>query len=167
MSQTSMSFAAVLADTEANSPRRRIAARSWLTFERVFIASTCSLSIGFLVFAYTVSTNDPDYFTRRILSSMRPVGLDPIETGTISTSPAEGGDPMPGPRIVRDRPLEPGDYQIVMVFEREAILATPNELMRVKVGSVLPGLGAVTGIEASDAGGVVSTTQATLRSVAD
>ncbi|WP_188907628.1 hypothetical protein [Aureimonas endophytica] len=61
-------------------------------------------------------------------------------------------------------PLQPADYAIVSIFENEAILATRLKLVRIKVGSVVTGLGTITAIEAGDNGlGTVTGTDATLK----
>ncbi|GGD27687.1 hypothetical protein [Aureimonas glaciei] len=140
---------------------RRIA--GIFNFERVLTLSLCLASLGFFVSAYSISLRDPDYFTRQILSSMRPTNIDPIITGTIIEADKNA---MPAPQIVRARPPVAADYQIVMVFENEAILATDQELMRVKVGSRVPGLGDVLKIDPTETGGTVVASEATLRSVA-
>jgi hypothetical protein len=140
---------------------RRIA--GIFNFERVLTLSLCLASLGFFVSAYSISLRDPDYFTRQILSSMRPTNIDPIITGTIIEADKNA---MPAPQIVRARPPVAADYQIVMVFENEAILATDQELMRVKVGSRVPGLGDVLRIDPTETGGTVVASEATLRSVA-
>jgi hypothetical protein len=140
---------------------RRVAAV--FTFERVLTLSLCLASLGFFVSAYSISLRDPDYFTRQILSSMRPTNIDPIVTGTIIDADKNA---MPVPSIVRARPPVAADYQIVMVFENEAILATDQELVRVKVGSRVPGLGDVLKIDPTETGGTVVASEATLRSVA-
>ena len=145
--------------------RRRSRTLSIFTLDRLFVATVCVASIGFFAIAYTISVNDPDYFSRRLLASLPDSGLDPITTGAIAAA-GEAGDALPVPRIVRDRPLVPQDFQIVMVFEDEAILATGRELFRVKVGSKVPGLGMIKAIDPTETGGTVVAEQATLRSVA-
>lgn len=55
------------------------------------------------------------------------------------------------------------DYQIVSIYDGEAFLATSNSVIRVKVGSTAPGLGDILAIEASDSGGTVKGTLATLK----
>lgn len=146
--------------------RKRPGIFAIVTLDRLFVATICAASIGFFAIAYTISVNDPDYFSRRLLASLPNSEIDPMITGAIAAATAAGdGGAMPVPRIVRDKPLVPQDFQIVMVFEDEAILSTGRELFRVKVGSVVPGLGAITGIEATDGGGTVVAAQATLRSV--
>lgn len=145
---------------------------SLLTLDRLFVATICAASIGFFAMACLISMNDPDYFSRRLLASLPTSGIDPITTGAVAAAAPEAGEgggageAMPVPRIVRDRPLAPQDFQIVMVFEDEAILATEREIFRVKVGSVVPGLGAVTEIDPTETGGTVVAEKATLRSVA-
>ena len=133
------------------------------SLERVLTLSLCVASLGFFASAYSISLRDPDYFTRQILSSMRPTNIDPIVTGTIIEADKNA---MPAPQIVRAKPPVAADYQIVMVFENEAILATNEELVRVKVGSRVPGLGDVLQIDTTEAGGTVVASEATLRSVA-
>ena len=138
--------------------------RGLATLDRMLATGLCIASIGFFLAAYTISVNDPDYFNRQLLASMRPSDVDPIITGAVK---ADDGTSMPVPAIVRATPLAPADFQIVMVFQDEAILATDKELWRVKVGSEVPGLGTVLAIDATDTGGTVKATAATLRSVAE
>jgi hypothetical protein len=142
--------------------RQAIALRDALTLDRLLAAGLCAASLGFFLVAYTISMHDPDYFNRRLLASMRPSDVDPIITGTVETAT---GASMPVPTVMRSTPLAAADYQIVMVFQDEAILATAQELWRVKVGSEVPGLGTVLAIDATDTGGTVKATEATLRSV--
>lgn len=144
--------------------RHVIAVRDALTLDRVLATGLCAASLGFFLVAYTISMHDPDYFNRRLLASMRPTDVDPIITGAVETA---SGEAMPVPTVVRSVPLAAADYQIVMVFQDEAILATAKELWRVKVGSDVPGLGTVLAIDATDTGGTVKATEATLRSVAN
>lgn len=144
--------------------RRVFALRDLLTLDRLLATGLCAASLGFFLVAYSISMNDPDYFNRRLLASLRPSDVDPIITGTVGQG---DGTSMPATQIVRTTPLEPADFQIVMVFQDEAILATAQELWRVKVGSEVPGLGTVLAIDATTTGGTVKATAATLRSVAD
>jgi hypothetical protein len=142
--------------------RERLRASSSTSLaERVFMGALCAASVSFCVFAITVSLHDPDYFSRRLIASFKRADVDPITTGTVAK---ETGASLPVPVVERARALTPQDYQIVMVFEDEAILATDDELMRVKVGSVLPGLGTVNAIVPSADGGTVSADDATLKS---
>ena len=145
--------------------RRLFALRDLVTVDRLLATGLCAASLGFFLVAYSISMHDPDYFNRRLLASMRPSDVDPIITGAVEQG--GGGASMPAPLIVRAEPLSPADFQIVMVFQEEAILATAKELWRVKVGSEVPGLGTVLQIDATATGGTVKATEATLRSVAD
>ena len=153
----------------ANAPQPRN--RLWserigaaITLDRVLSLGLCAASLGFFLSTYWISLHDPDYFNRQILSSMRPTNIDPMITGTIIDADKSA---MPVPQIVRARPLSPADYQIVMVFENEAILATDQELFRVRIGSYLPGLGDITKIDPTGTGGTVVASEATLRSIAE
>lgn len=147
-------------DGSARRPRRFAGA---LSFDFLLLASLSAASIGFFASAYSISLQDPGYFSRQQISSFQPSNIDPITTGAIDTP---GADPIPAPRVVRATPPVAADYQIVMVFEDEAILATRAELVRVKVGSVVPGLGTILKIDPSDTGGTVKASEAILRSVA-
>ncbi len=124
-------------------------------------ASVCLAvcSTAFFSWSYAVSIESPDYFQQAALARMPPK-IDQIETGSVSML----GNAMPAPNILRDRAPVPSDYQIVMIYRDEALLATQDELMRVKVGSVVPGLGTVKAIEGTALGGSVSADEATLRS---
>jgi hypothetical protein len=114
-------------------------------------------SAGFFGWSFAVSMQSPDYFQQAALANMPPK-LDQIETGSIDVANA-----MPVPQIVRISEPTAADYQIVMVFKNEALLATRNELMRVKVGSVVPGLGAIRTIDTEAEGPTVVAENATLR----
>ncbi|WP_279480007.1 hypothetical protein [Aureimonas sp. SK2] len=129
----------------------------------IALCSVC-LAIGstsFFTWSYTVSIQSPDYFQQAALARMPPK-LDLIETGSVGE--AAHAEAMPAPTIVRDREPVPTDYQIVMIFQDEALLATRDELVRVKVGSTVPGLGTVKAIEGTSLGGTVTADKATLRS---
>ncbi|MCQ8781813.1 flagellar basal body-associated FliL family protein [Mangrovibrevibacter kandeliae] len=80
-----------------------------------------------------------------------------------------GAPPIPVPMpvaTVADAAAEAGDYQIVSLFDDEAILATRDTLVRLKVGSQAPGLGTVTAIHPNAAGGgTLTTTQAVLKAL--
>ena len=115
-------------------------------------------SASFFTWSFVVSIQSPDYFQDAALANMPPK-LDRIETGSLDTANA-----MPAPQIVRLREPTADDYQIVMVFKGEALLATRNELMRVKVGSVVPGLGSIRSITTEGANPTVVAENATLRS---
>ncbi|KQT66099.1 MULTISPECIES: hypothetical protein [unclassified Aureimonas] len=164
MPQQRSTFDDILIQTEERAARAPLAKRKWLTFDNVFISFSISFSIGFLVFAYCVSLIDPEYFNRRVLATMRPAEVDTVRTGSVEAEQALMASAMPAPRIVRARDPVPADYQIITVFDREAILATEDELMRVKVGSVAPGLGQILAIDQTEKGLVVRTAEATLRS---
>jgi len=142
-------------ETAGRAPRRLSGLSSLFTLDQMLATGLCVASIGFFLVAYTISVNDPDYFNRQLLASMRPSDVDPIITGAVE---AGDGGAMPAPAIVRAAPLVPADFQIVMVFQDEAILATDKELWRVKVGSEVPCLGTVLAIDATDTGGTVKAT---------
>ncbi len=115
-------------------------------------------SAGFFTVSYVISIRSPGYFQDAALASLQP-RLDPLTTGSLPAL----GDAMPGQRILRGD-LRASDYQIVMVFGDEALLATGSELLRVKVGSVLPGLGTISAIAPEAGGGTVTGDLAVLRS---
>lgn len=117
-------------------------------------------SLGFFTVSYVISVRTPGYFQDAALASMPPK-LDPTLTGSVET-----GDAMPAQTVVRVRQPVPSDYQIVMVFQGEALLATRDELVRVRVGTVVPGLGEILSIEGSSTGGTVKAADATLTSAA-
>lgn len=74
--------------------------------------------------------------------------------------------PMPVVTLASAAAAKPADYQIVSIFKGEALLATRDNLVRVKVGSSAPGIGTVTAIQTGDnGGGTVIGTDATLRSL--
>jgi hypothetical protein len=167
-----VSSAALSGPAEASRPRARSALRRGaamlvgvVTIDRLLVTGLCTASLAFFGVAYSISMHDPDYFSRRLLASMRPSDVDPIVTGAIEAAPG-GGEAMPVAQIVRSPAPVAADFQIVMVFQDEAILATSQELWRVKVGSIVPGLGKVLAIDATETGGTVQATEATLRSVA-
>ena len=94
--------------------------------------------------------------------------IDPIEVGSTEKAGDGAGpavDPIPVPRLVRDHALRPQDYQIIMVFQNEAHLASKGELWRVQVGSEVPGLGKILAIEPGKNGGTVRAENATLTGV--
>jgi len=71
--------------------------------------------------------------------------------------------PMPVAVLEERAPTKAADYQIVSIYGDEAILAVGSNLLRVKAGSLAPGLGTVTAIEPrADGGGSVIGTDATL-----
>ncbi|MCD1645137.1 hypothetical protein [Aurantimonas coralicida] len=75
---------------------------------------------------------------------------------------------IPVPMPVADQPNEvrASEYSIVSVFEGEAFLATPNNLVRVIVGTIVPGLGTITSVESfPNGGGAVAGTEAVLRTL--
>ncbi|MBB3948946.1 hypothetical protein [Aureimonas jatrophae] len=117
-------------------------------------------SLGFFTVSYVISVRSPGYFQEAALSAMPPK-LDQTLTGSV-----EAGDAMPAQTVVRVRQPVPSDYQIVMVFQGEALLATRDELVRVRVGTVVPGLGEILSIEGTSTGGTVKAADATLTSAA-
>lgn len=87
-------------------------------------------------------------------------------TETAEAEHAAPAIPVPMPVASVAPATEAGDYQIVSIFQDEAILATHNNLVRLKVGSTVPGLGTVKQIEVgANGGGAVIGTDATLRSL--
>ena len=144
--------------------RRRLlpsAVEDWTVADWIVGSTSVLLAIssaGFFTVSYVISVRSPGYFQEAALANMPPK-LDQMQTGTV-----EAADAMPAPRIVRVRDPQPSDYQIVMVFQDEALLATRNELMRVKVGSVVPGLGTIQSISGGTQGGTVTAEKATLQS---
>lgn len=134
----------------------------WSVADWIVGLTSVALALGsasFFTVSYVISIRSPEFFQQAALANMPPK-IDAIETGSVNVD-----DAMPAPQIVRSRPLLPGDYQIVMVFQDEALLATREELMRVKIGSVLPGLGTIRAIAGSSlAGGTVTADNATLKS---
>ncbi len=139
--------------------------RDWSMVDWAIALSSVTLAVssaGFFSWSYVVSRESPDYFQQAAIARMAPK-LDQIETGSVGETVQT--DAMPAPTIVRDRQPTPSDYQIVMIFQDEALLATREELMRVKVGSVVPGLGTIQAIEGGSLGGAVTADKATLRSV--
>ena len=71
--------------------------------------------------------------------------------------------PMPVAVLGARTPTKAQDYQIVSIYGDEAILAVGSNLLRVKAGSLAPGLGTVTAIEPrANGGGSVIATEATL-----
>lgn len=81
------------------------------------------------------------------------------EGGSAEGTVAEG---LPAERLQLPAHVA-ADYQIVSIYDGEAFLATTQAVIRVKVGSNAPGLGDILAIEASDTGGVVTGTLATLK----
>ncbi|WP_062203962.1 hypothetical protein [Aureimonas sp. AU12] len=136
----------------------------WSVADWVVGLTSVALALGsasFFTVSYVISVRSPDFFQQAAIANM-PEKLDAIATGSVNTDGA-----IPAPQVVRSRALMPGDYQIVMVFQNEALLATRDELMRVKVGSVLPGLGTIRTIAGSSLkGGTVIADNATLNSLA-
>ncbi|WP_156381658.1 hypothetical protein [Aurantimonas sp. Leaf443] len=134
------------------------------------------LSAGFFCSAYAIFVADPQYFERRLYASLPTESVDPIVVGATQKSEASGegghGAATPGPEalpaetIVYDRPPVAGDYQIVTVFGDAAILTTRQTVLRVRVGSSVPGLGEILSIGQTDNGGEVKASLATLRSAA-
>ncbi|MBP0616658.1 hypothetical protein [Jiella mangrovi] len=128
------------------------------------------LSTGFFAAVTVISYTNPGYFDRLLMQRMAETDIDPIAVG--STAKSEDGDgeaekvaAIPVPELVRPWTLKPQDFTIVMVYGDEAHLASPGELWRVEVGSVVPGLGRILAIEASKDGGIVKAEKATLKGV--
>ncbi|MCB8838120.1 hypothetical protein [Aurantimonas sp. VKM B-3413] len=145
------------ADIQASSASDRIVKALAFT---VFM-----LSSGFFCAVTVISYLDPNYFDRMLISSVAD-NLDTMAVGsTEKAGSLNGVAAIPAPTIVRSVPLKPQDYAIVMVFQNEAHLASPGELWRVKVGSVLPGLGKILAIEPNEEGGIVKAEHATLKAM--
>ncbi|WP_156386735.1 hypothetical protein [Aureimonas sp. Leaf454] len=70
--------------------------------------------------------------------------------------------PLPVSKIV-SRVAAATDYQIVSIYGGEAYLATPDNLIRIKVGSSAPGIGDILSITASESGGTIVGSLATLK----
>lgn len=158
-------------DAPAEEPPRRLRERlalgrfseEWTLADWVVGTASIVLAVAsasFFCWSFAVSLQSPDYFQQAALANMPPK-LDQIQTGSIDEANA-----MPAPQIVRSHELTPADYQIVMVFRNEALLATRNELMRVKVGSVVPGLGSIRTIDLEGGSPTVVAENATLRGIA-
>ncbi|MBE7186261.1 MAG: hypothetical protein INR68_17845 [Methylobacterium mesophilicum] len=160
-------FGQVLAEVVRDAPgalrpdRLRPASGS-TTLEKLFMGGLCAASVSFCIFAVVTSVKDPDYFSRKLIASFQRVNVDPITTGTVAAPSTDVA--LPVPKISHRKELTPSDYQIVMIYGDEAILATDDDLMRAKVGTVLPGLGAITAIVQSENGGTISAEKATLTS---
>ncbi|WP_019996981.1 hypothetical protein [Aureimonas ureilytica] len=159
-------------DEKKDLPRKRLRERltagtfsaEWTLADWLVGTASVTLAVAsasFFCWSFAVSLQSPDYFQQAALANMPPK-LDQIQTGSIDTSNA-----MPAPEIVRLREPTPEDYQIVMVFRNEALLATRDELVRVKVGSVVPGLGSIRTIDAEAGSPTVVAENATLRGVAN
>jgi hypothetical protein len=100
---------------------------------------------------------------------------DGTETADAQTSThgeaAPAGAHGDGPATTAPLPVEmavsraaaASDYQIVSIYDGEAYLATPDNLIRVKVGSTAPGIGDILSITSSDSGGIVTGSLATLK----
>ncbi|WP_102958773.1 hypothetical protein [Mangrovicella endophytica] len=116
-------------------------------------------SVAFFVTVLRISHADPTYFDRLLTADLTEP-LDPMITGTATKGDDDGA--LPVPVVTRAQEPKPSDFQIVMVFDGEALLATGEELFRVKVGSVLPGLGTVLEIHQKGDGGTIVTSNATL-----
>lgn len=130
---------------------------------RVLGVALLVLSTGFFSVVVAISHLDPGYFDRLLISAMQD-RVDPIETGSTEKAQDGGVTPLPVPRRLHAG-LKPEDFQIIMVFKGEAHLASPGELWRVRVDSLVPGLGKVLAIEAGENGGTVRTEKATLTGV--
>lgn len=149
------------APTAAPSRRPRLPVRfdqGWTLSDWVVGTTSVMLAVasaGFFATSYVISVRSPDYFQEAVLAGIPP-RLDPITTGSVAL---DGALPAEGVRRAED-------YQVVMVFDGEALLAAGNDLVRVRVGSVLPGIGTVAAIEPNAAGGTVRGDLATLQGLA-
>lgn len=146
---------------------RRIASNSITSDEganAILAGSVLLLSCGFFAWVASTVAEDPTFFERQLIAGMRSSNVDPIVTGSTTAAPVdETGPSIPVPSVVRAGEVSPSDYSIVALFETEAVVAAGDELWRVKVGSTLPGLGAVLAIEAGEGGqGRVRTEKAVL-----
>lgn len=86
--------------------------------------------------------------------------------GAEETAVAETAAALPDVLPAEPHPAGPasvGDYQIVLVGDGEAFLATASNLIRVKVGSQVAGLGEIVSIVPSPTGGIVTGSLATLK----
>lgn len=123
----------------------------WTRMDWVFAGVVGVLALGstgFFTTTFRVVTLDPNYYFERSIAALAAdpdAATDPIETGAIAATGEDSA--MPVPQVHRSVALRPEDYEIVMLFGEEVFLATPGELMRAKVGSVLPGLGAMLSID--------------------
>jgi hypothetical protein len=134
---------------------RRIASSSITSDEganAILAGSVLLLSCGFFAWVASTVAEDPTFFERQLIAGMRSSNVDPITTGSTAPAVDETGPSIPVPSVVRDGEVRPSDYSIVALFESEAVVAAGDELWRVKVGSTLPGLGAVLAIEAGEGG---------------
>ncbi|WAJ29991.1 hypothetical protein [Antarcticirhabdus aurantiaca] len=134
---------------------RRIASHSISSDEganAILAGSVLLLSCGFFAWVVSTAAKDPTFFERQLIAGMRSSNVDPITTGSTAAPADETGPAIPVPAVVRNGEVDPADYSIVALFESEAVVAAGDELWRVKVGSTLPGLGAVLAIE-TEAGG--------------
>ena len=85
---------------------------------------------------------------------------------TVEAGPPPIPVPMPVELVASTAQLQASDYQIVSIFRNEAIVATRDNLVRLKIGSSAPGIGTVTALQASDnGGGAIIGTDATLKSL--
>lgn len=123
----------------------------WTRMDWVFAAIVASLALGstgFFTATYRVASLDPNFYFQRSIASLAADPLvDTIQTGAIFAAAGEEAGTMPVPEVRRSVALRPKDYEIVMLFGGEVFLATSGELLRAKVGSVLPGLGAMLSID--------------------
>ena len=134
---------------------RRIASQTISSDEganAILAGSVLLLSCGFFAWVVSTAAKDPTFFERQLIAGMRSSNVDPITTGSTAAPADETGPAIPVPAVVRNGEVDPSDYSIVALFESEAVVAAGDELWRVKVGSTLPGLGAVLAIE-TEAGG--------------
>jgi hypothetical protein len=84
--------------------------------------------------------------------------------GSLSAAKEGAKIPVPMPVAIKTQAVQAADYSIVSVFAGEAFLATQNDLIRVVVGAIVPGLGNITAVDAfPDGGGTVAGTDAVLR----
>ena len=96
-----------------------------------------------------------------VYAATQPGGTETAATAVVHSIPV----PMPVATVADAQPPSASDYEIVSIYEGEAILAAGANLIRVKVGSVAPAIGTVLEVTQSGAGGAVVGTEATLRTL--
>lgn len=133
---------------------------------KAIMLTTFFLSVSFFTAVTTISYFDPGFFDRQLIAAIKRTEIDPITVGA-TAKPTEAiiVEAMPVPTLVRSQDLRPQDFSIVMVFGGEAHLASPGELWRVKVGSIVPGLGEILAIDESESGGTIKAENAVLTGV--
>jgi len=165
MSMTHSSTTAGRSPQALRSADELTAARNSDRLVKAFSFALFILSTGFFSAVTVISYLDPGYFDRMLISAAKD-DIDTMAVGsTEKASPPSDVAAIPIARVVRSMPLRPQDFSIVMVFQDEAHLASPGELWRVKVGSVVPGLGKILAIKPGENGGTVKAERATLKAM--